>query len=313
MCLSPPNGFQALVTADYALTAKRVISQTARSEREFKVPADSDNKTIIVRGGGDLATGVVQKFVRAGFNVLILEAESPTAIRRSVALCEAAYDGYANVEDIECRRISAPEEAGACWREGAAALLVDPDGSSINKIKPAAVIDAIIAKRNLGTTRCMADITIALGPGFYAGKDVHAVIETKRGHDLGRLILEGCAIPNTGIPGEIAGESARRVIRSPHDGKIIHKKQIGDIVEQNETLFLVNNSEVRAPVNGLLRGLIREGSIVGKEMKVADIDSRTDVDWHTVSDKARCIGGAALEAYYYLWNMNQRQGRSCCE
>jgi len=264
------------------------------------VTAQKDKKTIIIRGGGDLATGVVQKFVRTGFNVLILEVKTPTAIRRSVALCEAAYDGYAKVEDIECRKIESPEDAEQCWRNGITALLIDPDGKCINEIKPAAVIDAIIAKRNLGTSLSMADITIALGPGFNAGEDVHAVIETKRGHDLGRLILKGSAAPDTGIPGEIAGESMLRVIRAPQEGVIVHRKQIGDIVKQGEILFTINDHEIQAPINGLLRGLIRENIKVNKGMKVADIDSRTDVDWRGISDKARCIGGAALEAYFYL-------------
>jgi len=255
---------------------------------------------IIVRGGGDLATGVVQKFHRVGFNVLILEINTPTAIRRSVAFSEAVYDGYSKVEDIECCKIETLEEADQCWRKGSVALLVDPDGDSIKNLKPAAVIDAIIAKRNTGMTRDMANITIALGPGFNAGKDVHAVIETQRGHDLGRLILDGFAGPDTGIPGEIAGESIRRVIYAPQDGVISHIKKIGDIVEKGEALFTVDNIEVHAPIGGLLRGLIREKIKVGKGMKIADIDSRPDVDWHTISDKARCLGGAALEAYYIL-------------
>ena len=271
------------------------------------VQENKEKETIIIRGGGDLATGVAQKFIRAGFNVLILEVNSPTAIRRSVALSEAAYDGYAKVEDIECRKIKDPAEAVSCWHEGIAALVIDPDGSSISKLKPAAVIDAIIAKRNLGTTRCMADITIALGPGFYAGKDVDAVIETLRGHELGRLILDGYAKPDTGVPGEIAGESVGRVIRAPHQGVIVHKKKIGDIVKHGEVLFTVDNTEVCATINGLLRGLIREGIQVNQGMKVADIDSRTDVDWNTISDKARCLGGAALEAFFLL--REEGQGR----
>jgi len=260
----------------------------------------SVKKAMIVRGGGDLATGVVQKFTRAGFNVLILEIDEPTAIRRSVALCEAVYDDCAEVEDINCCKIKRLEEAEVCWKEGNVALLIDPEGKSISELKPAAVIDAIMAKRNPGTSMEMADITIALGPGFYAGRDVHAVIETKRGHDLGRLILEGYAIPDTGVPGEIAGESDRRVIRAPQEGAIIHKKQIGDTVKQGETIFTVNGTEVPAPLSGLLRGLIRENIRVTKGMKVADIDSRTDLDWRTISDKARCLGGATLEAYLYL-------------
>ena len=269
-----------------------------------------DNRIIIVRGGGDLATGVVQKFYRAGFNVLILETHAPTAIRRSVALCEAVYDGFVTVEDITCRKISGTDELEECWREKVVPLLIDPEGESIGRIKPAAVVDAILAKRNTGTKRSMADITIALGPGFTAGKDVDAVIETVRGHDLGRLILQGSAKPDTGVPGDIGGESIKRVIRASSDGAVRHIKKIGDIVEQGEVIFTVDSvepgglevisAEVCATISGLLRGLIREGMQVYKGMKVADIDPRTDVDWHTISDKARCLGGAALEAYFFL-------------
>jgi len=264
-------------------------------------------RTVIVRGGGDLATGVVQKFFRAGFNVLILETEAPTAIRRSVALCEAVYNGTSKVEDIKCRKINKLEETKSCWSEGIVPLIIDPDGKSINEIKPSAVIDAILAKRNLGTIKSMADITIALGPGFIAGKEVNAVIETKRGHDLGRLILKGTATPNTGVPGEIGGEDTRRVVHATASGMVQHKKQIGNIVKQGEVLFTVNEAEAVAPMNGLLRGLIREGITVNKGMKVADIDPRTDADYRTISDKARCLGGAALEAYFYLDRNREKQ------
>jgi len=262
------------------------------------------SQIIVVRGGGDLATGVVQKFFRAGFPVVVLETSAPAAIRRSVALCEAVYDGFTQVEDVACRKVHGPDELESCWREGTVPLLVDPDGESIQTIRPAAVIDAILAKRNLGTHRGMAGITIALGPGFCAGQDVDVVIETMRGHDLGRLIFNGYATPNTGIPGDIGGKSAMRVIHAPAGGAVIHKKQIGDVVESGETLFTVGETEARAPFTGLLRGLIREGTIVPKGMKAADIDPRIDVDWRTISDKARCLGGAALEAYFY----QQRKG-----
>jgi len=271
---------------------------------------NENNEIIIIRGGGDLATGVVQKFFRAGFHVLILETQTPTAIRRSVALCEAVYDEQVTVEDISCRKIGIISEAEVCWKEGVVPLLIDPEGKSIGEVKPAAVIDAIIAKRNLGTSRDMADVTIALGPGFNAGVDVHAVIETKRGHDLGRVILQGYAEADTGIPGEIAGESLRRVIHAPADGVISHIKQIGDIVKHGESLFTIDNIKpggagaktvkVPAQIDGLLRGLIREGTHVRKRMKVADIDPRTDINWRTISDKARCLGGAALEAYFFV-------------
>lgn len=257
-------------------------------------------RKIAVRGGGDLATGVVQKFFRAGFPVVILELPAPTAIRRSAALCEAAYDGTARVEDVTCRKVGGPGEMESCWRSGEVPLLIDPAGESIREIRPAAVIDAMLAKRNLGTHRGMAAVTIALGPGFCAGEDVDAVLETMRGHDLGRLILQGRARPDTGVPGDIGGQSARRVLHAPVSGTVAHNKRIGDVVERGEILFTIRGTEMRAPFTGLLRGMIREGTEVPKGMKVADIDPRTDVDWRTISDKARCLGGAALEAYFYL-------------
>jgi len=258
------------------------------------------SQKIVVRGGGDLATGVAQKFFRAGFPVVILETSAPTAIRRSVALCEAVYDGSARVEDMVCRRVSNTDELEGCWQAGTIPLLIDPAGKAIEKIRPSAVIDAILAKRNLGTHKGMAPVTIALGPGFCAGEDADVVIETMRGHDLGRLIFKGSAAPNTGIPGEIGGKSNQRVIHAPASGTVVHKKQIGDVVQGGEVIFTVSGTEARAPFTGLLRGLIREGLEAPKGMKAADIDPRTDVDWHTISDKARCLGGAALEAYFFL-------------
>ncbi|MCL2066023.1 MAG: selenium-dependent molybdenum cofactor biosynthesis protein YqeB [Treponema sp.] len=257
---------------------------------------------IVVRGGGDLATGVVQKFHRAGFPVVILETAIPTAIRRGAALCEAVYDGVAQVEDIMCRKINKIDEIESCRRAGEVPLLIDPLGETIRNIGPSAVIDAILAKRNLGTNMDMACITIALGPGFCAGVDVHAVIETMRGNDLGRLILNGCAKADTGIPGDIEGKNAERVLRAPVSGTIVCRKQIGDVVEHGEIVFAVCTEAVKAPFTGLLRGLIRDGIDVQKGMKAADIDPRTDVDWRAISDKARCIGGAALETYFYLQN-----------
>jgi xanthine dehydrogenase accessory factor len=272
------------------------------------MPFQFSSQKIVVRGGGDLATGVVQKFFRAGFPVVILETSAPSAIRRSVALCEAVYDGCAQVEDMDCSRVSDVTELEICWRQGLIPLLIDPSGETICKIRPSAVIDAIIAKRNLGTHRGMAPITIALGPGFCAGEDVDVVVETTRGHDLGRLIFKGSAAPNTGIPGEIGGKSGQRVIHAPVSGAVIHKKQIGDLVQRDEVLLIIEGTEVRAPFTGLLRGLIREGFAAPKGMKIADIDPRADVDWHTISDKARCLGGTALEGYFYL----KGKGESRC-
>lgn len=257
---------------------------------------------IIIRSGGDLATGVIQKFYRSGFKLLVLETNKPTAIRRTVALCEAVYTGYAQVEDIPCVKIESLQEIYACHESRTVPLLVDPNCKCLSQIKPAAVLDVILAKRNLDTCKGMAPVTIGFGPGFYAGKDVHAVIETMRGHNLGRLILKGEALSNTGVPGEIGGKSAQRVIHAPAAGTITHMHKIGDTVQKGEVLFKIGDIAARAPFTGLLRGLIREGFDVPKGMKVADIDPRLDVDCYTISDKARCLGGAGLEAFLYLKN-----------
>ena len=257
---------------------------------------------IVIRGGGDLATGVFQKFHRGGLKVVILEAEKPTAIRRAVSLCEAVYDGHATVEDLSCLLITSVSDIENCHKQGKIPLMIDPSGESILRLKPAAVIDAIMAKRGTGTHKGMAPVTIALGPGFCAGEDVHAVIETKRGHDLGRLVLCGRALPDTGIPGDIKGKSAGRVMRALAAGEVRHFRKIGDILEAGQAVCEISGTVVTAPFNGLLRGLIREGLHVPEGMKIADIDPRVDVDWRTISDKARCIGGAALEAFFYLSN-----------
>lgn len=260
----------------------------------------AEESLIIIRGGGDIATGVIQKFARAGFNVLVLETTQPTAIRRTVALCEAVYSGTMQVEDITCRLINSTGEMQECFDKGEVPLLIDESGESIKQLKPACVIDAILAKRNLGTTMSIAPVTIALGPGFTAGRDVHAVVETMRGHSLGRLYFEGGAIPNTGAPGEIGGKSEERVIHAPNGGTVHSENKIGDIIEKGKPVLFVGNTPCPAPFSGLLRGLIKNGLTVPKGMKIADIDPRTDVDFNTISDKARNVGGAALEAFLYL-------------
>ena len=262
---------------------------------------------VVIRGGGDLATGIVQKFFRSGIKLLVLETEKPTAIRRTVALSEAVYTGYAKVEDISCTLVESLSELEKCYEQGDVPIMVDSGALCIAQLKPIAVIDAILAKRNLGTHKGMAPVTIGLGPGFSAGKDVDAVIETMREHDLGRLILKGCARVNTGIPGEIGGKSEERVVRAPAAGEVRHIRRIGDIVEAREALCEIEGNTVTSPFKGLLRGLIREGLRVPRGMKIADIDPRLDVDWQTISDKARCIGGAVLEAFFYLRNCREKK------
>ena len=262
---------------------------------------------VVIRGGGDIATGVAQKIYRSGFKVLLLETEKPTAIRRSVALCEAIYDGRAAVEDLTCLQIASLSDIDRSYKENSVPIIIDPSGESISRLKPAAVIDAILAKQNMGTHMGMAPVTIGLGPGFCAGVDTHAVIETMRGHGLGRLILSGRAQPDTGVPGEIAGKSEQRVIYSSSAGEIRHIRNIGDILDAGETICKIAGEAVIAPFRGLLRGLLREGLHVSGGMKIADIDPRLNVDWRTISDKARCIGGAALEAFLYLSKRSEVQ------
>ena len=257
---------------------------------------------IIVRGGGDLATGTIYKLKKSGFPVLILEAANPSAIRRNVAFCEAVYRGSQTVEDMTCHRANSPEEARELLQAGKLAVLVDPKGASIPVLKPLAVVDGILAKKNLGTNREMAPITVALGPGFVAGRDVDAVIETKRGHDLGRVLWSGSAAANTGIPGIIGGFGKERVIHCPAKGIVRNVKRITDTVSKGDIIALVETRSgtipVKATLDGILRGLIRDGYPVDVGFKIADIDPRAEErdNCFTISDKARCIAGGVLEA-----------------
>ena len=257
---------------------------------------------IIVRGGGDLATGTIYKLKKSGFPVLILEVEKPSAIRRNVAFCEAVYSGRQCVEDMTCYKAESLEQARQYLMEGKLTVLVDPVGASIPQLKPLAVVDAILAKKNLGTNRDMAPITVALGPGFTAGLDTDAVIETKRGHNLGRVLWEGNAAPNTGIPGKIGGFDKERVIHCPARGILRNVKSITDTVSKGETIAVVETENgpvpVEATLDGILRGLIRDGYPVQVGFKMADIDPRADEynNCFTISDKARCIAGGVLEA-----------------
>ena len=252
---------------------------------------------IVVRGAGDLASGVIHRLAGAGFRVLTLETAQPTAIRRQVSFCEAVYEGQSTVEGLTAVKIVMLSEAEALWAAGKIPVLVDPQCSCLQSIRPLAVVDAILAKRNLGTNRAMAPLTVGLGPGFCAGSDVDAVIETCRGHALGRIIRKGFAKPDTGCPGMIGGFGKERVIHSPADGTLWAVHDIGDIVSAGETIAWVQKIPVNASISGILRGLIRDGFSVHKGMKIADIDPRLDEQKNcfTISDKARCIAGSVLE------------------
>ena len=267
---------------------------------------------IICRGGGDLATGIVHRLFRAGFPVLVLETDSPAAIRRQVSFSEAVYDGTATVEGVTAERIASANRASVnhVLEEGRVPLLVDPEGSSIPLLKPDIVVDAIIAKKNLGTAKEMAPLVIGVGPGFTAGEDVDLVVESMRGHNLARIFTTGSALPNTGIPGNIGGFTKERVLHAEAAGYMKNIRQIGDIVEKGEEIariyekmteegiFSGSYVSVEASISGMIRGLIREGYHFQKGFKIADIDPRESelANCFTISDKARSIGGSVLEA-----------------
>lgn len=267
---------------------------------------------IICRGGGDLATGIVHRLFRAGFQVLVLETDSPAAIRRQVSFSEAVYDGTATVEGVTAERIASADRVSVnhVLEEGRVPLLVDPEGSSIPLLKPDIVVDAIIAKKNLGTAKEMAPLVIGVGPGFTAGEDVDLVVESMRGHNLARIFTAGSALPNTGIPGNIGGFTKERVLHAEAAGYMKNIRQIGDIVEKGEEIariyekmtedgtFSGSYVSVEASISGIIRGLIREGYHFQKGFKIADIDPRESelANCFTISDKARSIGGSVLEA-----------------
>lgn len=260
------------------------------------------NDIVIIRGGGDLASGTIQKLHRSGFRVLVLEVEKPTSIRRDVSFSEAVYQGQVELEGITAVHVFSLSEIENAWTSKKVPVIIDQQGKYIEIIKPKIVVDAIIAKKNMGTTRDMADITIALGPGFTAGIDVDVVIETARGHNLGRLIFHGEAQENTGIPGNIMGYSKERVIHSPSNGVMKNAVDIGTVVQKGEIIAYVGETEIKATMSGLLRGILRSGSIVPYGFKIADIDPRLSekVNCYTISDKARNIAGGVLEAVLYL-------------
>ena len=257
---------------------------------------------VIVRGGGDIASGAIQKLYRSGFKVLVLETETPSAIRRKVAFCEAVYEKEIEIEGIKARLVANDEEIQDCWDSDILPVMIDSRGKVIERLKPLAVVDGILAKQNFGTKRSMALITIALGPGFSAPEDVDIVIETMRGHNLGRIIEEGRASENTGVPGVIAGFGIERVIYSDYSGVITNIEKIGNVVEKGDVIAVVGDNEIYASISGVLRGIIRDGYKVKKGLKIADIDPRISEkdNCFTISDKARNIGGAVLESILYL-------------
>lgn len=256
---------------------------------------------VLVKGAGDLATGCAVRLARCGFAVVMTELPAPTAVRRSVAFSEAVHDGAVTVEGITARLARSAAEARRIARSGDVAVLVDPEDRARTRLAPAAVVDARMAKRNLGTARGEAGVVIGLGPGFAAGLDVDAVIETNRGHALGSVILDGQAEPNTGVPGEIGGYAAERLLRAPAAGVLRGHRPIGASVEAGAVVGDVEGQPVTAPIAGVLRGLIRDGSLVRAGQKIGDVDPRARPEHcFTVSDKARSVAGGVVEAILRL-------------
>ncbi len=255
---------------------------------------------VLIRGGGDLASGIAHRLARARIPVAISEIPRPTVIRRTVAFAAAVDDGEATVEGITARLVPS-DDARSTLAGGALPVLTGGYPELLRSLRPWAVVDAIIAKRNLGTKINDARVTVGVGPGFTAGVDVHAVVETMRGHDLGRVITSGGAIPDTGIPGEIAGYSSERLLRAPCAGVIAARARIADLVKKGDVVATVGGQPVVAALDGVLRGMIRDGFEVYQGMKIGDIDPRCKREHcFTISDKARAVAGGVLEALLSL-------------
>lgn len=256
---------------------------------------------VVIRGAGDLATGIALRLRRAHIRVVMTDIERPTAIRRTVCFSQAIVHGETTVEDITARRAETPEQALALLENGVIPVLADPEGACIPVLKPDAVVDAILAKKNLGTKITDAPVVIGVGPGFTAGQDCHAVVETMRGHYLGRALYEGSAQPNTGIPGLIGGFAGERVLRAPADGVFHQLLDIGAQVKQGDIAAQVDGQPMVCTLDGVLRGILAEGTPVHKGMKAGDIDPRCELrHCYCASDKALAIGGGVLEALLCL-------------
>lgn len=252
---------------------------------------------IVIRGAGDIATGIAWRLWQAQFDIVMTDLKQPTAIRRTVAFSTALEQGKMEVEGVTAVACAALEETHLALQQRRVAVMADPHLQQVLALQPDVLVDAILAKKNLGTTQQQAPLVIAVGPGFCAGKDCHYVIETQRGHHLGRVIDKGMAAPNSGVPGNIAGYSKERILRAPCAGVFQPLCQIGDLVTQGDAVASVDGHAVVAGVSGMVRGMLCQGLTVTPGFKCGDIDPRgTAAEFHTISDKARAVGGGVLEA-----------------
>jgi xanthine dehydrogenase accessory factor len=252
---------------------------------------------VLIKGAGDLATGVALRLYRSGFPVVMTELAEPLTVRRGAAFGEAVFTGQQTVEGIAARLARDAATARLLLESGNIPVLVDPDAACRQELQPEVLVDAVMAKRNTGTTLADAPFVIALGPGFAAGRDCHAVIETNRGHRLGRVIWQGAAEPDTGVPGEVGGKRSERVLYAPATGIVTAMVEIGDMVSAGQLIASVAGDDIRAAFPGVLRGLVHSGVLVEAGMKVGDVDPRGERSHcYTASDKALAIGGGVLEA-----------------
>jgi xanthine dehydrogenase accessory factor len=259
---------------------------------------------ILIKGAGEMATGIACRLYRANLRQIVMaETRNPLAVRRMVAFCETVHRGQCSVEGITAVQTRNEAEIVAAWQRREIGVIVDPKWKIGKEIQFDLVIDAILAKKNLGTHKHEAPLVIGLGPGFNAGKDVHRVIETDRGHDLGRVIETGAAKAYTGIPGNISGHTVARVLRAPCEGQFFSERSIGELVKAGDVIGTVGTETVTAKIEGVLRGLIQPDSNVRQGLKIGDIDPRGIVNYcDTISDKARALGGAVLEAIFSEYN-----------
>ncbi len=256
---------------------------------------------VLIRGAGDIASGIAIRLHRCGFRVVMTDMARPTAIRRTVSFSGAVITGSCTVEDVTAKLAGTAAEALEICSRGDIAVLVDEDCSCLGELRPDVLVDAILAKRNLGTRADMAGAVIGVGPGFTAGVDCHAVVETMRGHTLGRAYYKGSAMPNTAVPGLIGGYAGERVLRAPADGTFRQLRDIGAMVEAGEAVGMVGDAPMVCTISGVLRGILADGTPVTKGMKSGDVDPRGEAgNCLTVSDKALAVGGGVLEAVLRL-------------
>ena len=265
---------------------------------------DLANLVVLIRGGGEVASGVAHKLARAHFRVCMTETSKPLAVSRGVAFCEAIYEGEKGVEGITAKRVESPNQIPEVWRQNKLPIIVDPDALVKDMIKPAVLIDALMAKQNLGTKTSDALLVIGLGPGFQAKEDVHIVVETNNSERLGRVITSGKAEADTGIPIAVGGLTSERVLHSPSDGQFLTDKEIGDTVVVGEVVASVATQPLKAEIGGIVRALLRNKTVVGKGAKLGEIDPSGDKEaCYTIRPRVRAIAGGVLEAILMRFNV----------